>query len=67
MKLPNKVYDALKWIALLLLPALGTLYGTLSGIWGLPYGKEIVSTLSAIALFIGAIIGVSTVSYNKEA
>ena len=65
MKLSNKMYDVLKWIALVFLPALGTLYFALSGIWGLPYGEEIVGTIVAIDTFLGALIGVSTINYNK--
>ena len=66
MKLNNKVYDVLKWIALYLLPALGTLYFALSGIWGFPYGEEIVGTITAIDTFLGVVLGISTVSYNKN-
>lgn len=66
MKLSNKVYDILKWIAQYLLPALGALYFALSQIWGLPYGEEIVGTITAIDAFLGAILGISTLSYNKE-
>lgn len=65
MKMSNKVYDILKWIALVALPALGTLYFALSKIWGLPYGTEIVGTISAIDTFLGALLGVSTNVYNK--
>lgn len=62
----NKVYDALKWIAMYLLPALGTLYFALAGIWGLPYGEQIVGTITAIDTFLGVILGISTVQYNKR-
>ena len=62
----NKVYDALKWIALYLLPALGTLYFALSSIWGLPYGEQIVGTITAIDAFLGAILGISTKIYNSK-
>lgn len=65
MKMSNKVYDILKWIALVALPALGTLYFALSKIWGLPYGTEIVGTISAIDTFLGALLGISTNVYNK--
>lgn len=65
-KLPNHVYDLLKFLCTILLPACGTLYFALSKIWGLPLAEEIVGTLSAIAVFIGAIIGISSVQYNKE-
>lgn len=62
----NKVYDTLKWIAMYLLPALGTLYFALAGIWGLPYGEQIVGTITAIDTFLGVILGISTVQYNKR-
>lgn len=62
----NKVYDALKWIAMYLLPALGTLYFALAGIWGLPYGEQIVGTITAIDTFLGVILGISTTQYNKR-
>ena len=62
----NKVYDTLKWIAMYLLPALGTLYFALSGIWGLPYGEQIVGTITAIDTFLGVILGISTSQYNKR-
>ena len=65
MKLSDVWYDRLKWIALYLLPALGTLYFALSGIWGLPYGEAIVGTITAIDTFIAAILGISTANYNK--
>ena len=60
MKLNNKVYDVLKWIAQYLLPALGTLYFALSTIWGFPYGEQVVGTITAIDAFLGAILGISS-------
>lgn len=65
MNLNNKVYDVLKWIALYLLPAVGTLYFALSGIWEFPYGEEIVGTLTAVDAFLGAILGISSANYKK--
>lgn len=65
MKLSNKVYDILKWVALILLPAVGALYFGLSQIWGFPYGEEIVGTISIIDTFLGALLGISTMNYNK--
>ena len=62
----NKVYDVLKWIAMYLLPALGTLYFALASIWGLPYGEQIVGTITAIDTFLGVILGISTTQYNKR-
>lgn len=66
MKLSNKVYDALKWIAMYLLPALGTLYFALAGIWGFPCGEQVVGTITAVDTFLGVILGISTVNYNKN-
>lgn len=65
MKFSNKTYDFLKWVAQILLPAVGTLYFALSKIWGLPYATEIVGTISAIDVFLGALLGISTANYNK--
>lgn len=66
MKISNKLYDILKWIAQILLPALATLYFALAQIWGFPYGEEIVGTISAIDMFLGVCLGISTMQYNKE-
>ena len=66
MKLNNKTYDVLKWIAMYLLPAAGTLYFTLAGIWGLPYGEQVVGTITAVDTFLGIILGISTAHYNKS-
>ena len=66
MKLNDKLYDVLKWIALIFLPAVAVLYGALAPVWNLPYGEQIVYTITAIDTFLGALIGVSTISYNKD-
>lgn len=66
MKLTNKAYDVLKFIAQILLPALGTLYFALAKIWGFPYAAEIVGTISAVDAFLGALLGISTANYNRE-
>lgn len=62
----NKAYDTIKWIVVIVLPALGTFYFALAGIWGLPYGEEIVGTITAIDTFLGAIMMISTHQYNKR-
>jgi len=62
----SKLYDILKWIALVFLPALGALYFGLSQVWGLPYGEEIVGTITLIVTFLGALIGISNINYNKN-
>lgn len=61
----NKTYDLLKEIAQIWLPALATLYFTLASIWGFPYAEQIVGTISAIDVFIGAVLKISTIQYNK--
>lgn len=66
MRMSNTVYDVLKYIALVVLPALGTLYFALAKIWGFPYGAEIVGTISAVDAFLGALLQISTNEYNKE-
>lgn len=62
----NKVYDALKWIAQIVLPALATLYFAIANIWGLPYAEQIVGTITAIDAFLGALLGISTSRYNTN-
>ena len=62
----NKTYDILKYIAQIVLPALGTLYFALSSIWGLPYGEQIVGTITAIDAFLGALLKISTDRYYGE-
>lgn len=65
MKFSNKTYDILKWVAQYLLPAFGALYFALAGIWGLPYGEQIIGTTAALDTFLGVILGISTVQYKK--
>lgn len=65
MTMSNKMYDVLKWIAMYLLPALGTLYFALASIWGLPYGEQVVGTITALDTFLGVLLGISTAKYNK--
>ena len=62
----NKVFDVLKWIAQILLPALGTLYFALAGIWNFPYAEAVVGTITAVDTFLGVILGISTINYNKN-
>jgi hypothetical protein len=66
MALSNETYDILKWVALILLPALGTLYFAIASIWGLPYAEQVVGTLTAIDTFLGAVLGISTGKYNEN-
>lgn len=66
MKMSNKVYDILKWIALIVMPALAVLYESLAGIWGLPFAEQIPDTIMAVDLFLGVLLGVSSANYNKK-
>ena len=66
MKLSNKAYDILKFIAQIALPSVATLYFSLAGIWGFPYGEEIVGTITAIDTCLGVLLGVSSAKYKKE-
>lgn len=66
MKMNSKTYDVLKWIAQFLLPAAGTLYFALAGIWSLPYGEQVVGTITAVDTFLGVLLGISAANYNKD-
>ena len=66
MKMSNKVYDVLKWVALVVLPAIAILYGSLAKIWGLPFAEQIPDTITAFDLFLGVVLGISSVSYKKN-
>ena len=65
LELTNKTYDVLKTIALIWLPALGTLYFSLAGIWVLPYPEQVVGTITAVDTFLGAVLGIAAASYSK--
>lgn len=67
MKMSNKVYDVLKWIAMIVIPAIITLYSTLSSVWGWPYGDQIVATMGGIEIFLGTVLQISNVKYKKAA
>lgn len=66
MKISNKTYDILKYIAQIILPAAGTLYFALAGIWGFPYGEQIVGTITAIDTFMGVCLGISSAGYKED-
>ncbi len=66
LKMSNETYDVLKFIAQILLPAIGTLYFALATIWGFPYGEQIVGTVTAIDAFLGTCLGISTKNYKEE-
>lgn len=61
----NKTYDILKYIAQIVLPGIGTLYFALAGIWGFPYGEQIVGTITAVDTFLGVLLGISSANYNS--
>jgi hypothetical protein len=65
MKMDSRTYDILKYIAQVVLPALGTLYFALASIWGFPYGEEIVGTITAIDTFMGVLLKISSDNYYK--
>ena len=67
MKMSNKVYDVLKYIAQIVLPALATLYFSLASIWGFPHGEQIVGTITAIDTFLGVVLMLSNAQYKKIA
>lgn len=66
MKMNNTVYDILKWIALIVLPAVATLYGALASTWGWPYAEQIVYSITAIDTFLGALLGISNMQYKND-
>lgn len=66
MKMKNETYDLLKYIAQIVLPAIGTLYFALASIWGLPYGEQVVGTITAIDTCLGTLLMISTKTYNNQ-
>lgn len=62
---PNRIYDVVKFVALVLLPAIGTLYFALAGIWHLPNAEQVVGTITTMDAFLGLLLGVSTNHYNN--
>lgn len=62
----SKIYDVLKWFVTVFLPALETLWLTIGDIWGLPYVVPIGATIAAIIAFLGALLGISSIQYNKK-
>lgn len=64
--LPNKVYDILKWVCIIMLPASAVLVQAICKIWNLPFGTEIATTITAIATFLGALLMISNANYQKE-
>ena len=65
MRIPNKVYDVLKWVVIIVLPAISTAYVGLAAIWHWPMADEVAKTCSVICVMLGALLGISTAEYNK--
>lgn len=66
MKLNDKVYDVLKWITMIVLPALATAYVGLAAVWGWPLADEVAKSTAVICTLLGALLGISTAQYNKD-
>ena len=66
MKLNNKVYDVLKWIVMIVLPAITPAYVGLAAIWAFPYAEEVSKTSAGICTLLGALLGISTAQYRKN-
>lgn len=66
MRLPDKVYDVLKWIVMIAIPACTTAYVGLSTVWGWPYAEPVAKTSAIVCTLLGALLGISTAEYNKE-
>lgn len=65
MKMPGKVYDVLKWIALIVIPAFATAYVGMAAVWGWPFADEVAKTAAVICTLIGSLIGISTAEYRR--
>lgn len=63
--LTNKAYDIIKWFVTIALPACGALYSALAALWGFPYVEQIVGTISAVTVFLGAVLKISSCNYQK--
>ena len=66
MKMPDKLYDILKWVTMIVIPGLGTLCSALASIWGFPLGEQVVSTCAAVTTFLGVVLGISNINYKKN-
>lgn len=66
MRLSNGWYDILKWVTMIVLPALATAYVGLASIWGWPYADEVAKTTAVVCTLLGALLGISTAQYNKQ-
>ena len=65
MKMNNKLYDILKWVVMIVIPALTTAYVGLAAVWAFPYAEEVAKTSAVICALLGALLGISSAEYNK--
>ena len=66
MKLPDKLYDILKWVCMICIPSLATAYVGLAAVWGWPFADEVAKTAAVVCTLLGALLGISTAQYNKD-
>ena len=66
MKINDKLYDVLKWVVMIVLPALSTAYVGLAAVWGWPLADEVAKSCSVVCVLLGALLGISTAEYNKQ-
>lgn len=66
MKLKDSVYDWMKWLVCIVIPAFTTSYVCLADVWGWPYAEPVAKTSAIICTLLGAILGISTINYNKQ-
>lgn len=66
MKLNDKIYDILKWLVIIVLPACATLYAALASVWAWPFAEQVTTTITAVDTFLGAVLCISAVNYHKE-
>ena len=66
MKLPDKLYDILKWVCMICIPALATAYVGLAAVRGWPFADEVAKTAAVVCTLLGALLGISTAQYNKD-
>ena len=64
--IPDRLYDILKWVAIIVMPALSTFIVGLGGIWSLPYAGQVAATVTAVGVLLGAFLGLSSVKYNNQ-
>ena len=62
----NRIYDTVKLCVTIILPAMGTLYFALAGVWGLPYPEAVVATVTAVCTFLGTCMGISSHAYHNS-